>query len=173
MEDEEKPKLTEEEFVFRAIRKLRGKYKGIHSVYSGFNDAFRRYFGTNPVETIQRLAQEKKIGIRPVKGGMMLYPPEDAPENPENALDKVLEEEETEESGGELKVIGPAELEEWSMTVECVQCKKKYRFDESKLERGPLKVQCPNCENIFVILRNLVIYPNIRERFASDANPRR
>lgn len=53
------PKLSEEEFVIRAIGKLRGKHKGLHSVFSGFNDAFRGYFGTNPVETVQRLGQEK------------------------------------------------------------------------------------------------------------------
>lgn len=168
MQEEEKPKLTEEEFVIRAIEKLRKPpYKGIHSVYSGFNDAFRRYFGTDPVQTIQRLAQEKKIGIRPVRGGVMLYLPEDAPGSSGNALTKILEEEEEakkekeEESEEGLKILGPAEVEEWRMTVECVQCKKKYRFDESKLERGPLKVQCPNCENIFVILGGLVVYPNI------------
>ncbi len=73
------PKLTEEEFVRRAIKKLRGKYKGIHTVYSGFNDAFKQYYGTNPVETTQRLAQAGKIVIRPVKGGVLIYLPEDAP----------------------------------------------------------------------------------------------
>ena len=38
-------KLSEHEFVIRAIRKLRKPpYKGIHSVYSGFNKAFKDYF---------------------------------------------------------------------------------------------------------------------------------
>jgi hypothetical protein len=46
---EEGKKLTEEEFVIQAIKKLRKEpYRGIHSVYSGFNEAFRKYFGTNP-----------------------------------------------------------------------------------------------------------------------------
>jgi hypothetical protein len=45
---EEKRKLTEEEFVLQAIKKLRKEpFRGIHSVYSGFNEAFRKYFGTN------------------------------------------------------------------------------------------------------------------------------
>jgi len=79
MPNEHAPKITEEEFVRRAIKKLRGKYKGIHTVYSGFNDAFKKYFGTNPIETTQRLAQEGKIVIRPVKGGVLIYLPEDAP----------------------------------------------------------------------------------------------
>ena len=89
----EKPKLSEEEFLRKAIKKLRGNYKGIHSVYSGFNAAFKEYFGTNPVETTQRLAKEGKIRIRPVKGGVILYLPEDAPNSPENILKKILEEE--------------------------------------------------------------------------------
>ena len=73
-------KISEYEFVAKAIKKLRKPpYKGIHSVYSGFNQAFKDYFGTNPVETTQRLAQERKITIRPVRGGVMLYLPEDAP----------------------------------------------------------------------------------------------
>lgn len=75
-------KLTHEEFVKQAILKLRtGNYKGIHTVYSGFNEAFRKYFdGASPVEITNQLAQERKIVIRPVKGGVMLYLPEDFPQ---------------------------------------------------------------------------------------------
>jgi hypothetical protein len=91
MFNENAPKLTEEEFVRRAIKKLRGKYKGIHTVYSGFNEAFKKYFGTNPVDTTQRLFREGKIFIRPVKGGVLLYLPEDAPPHPEDVLNKILE----------------------------------------------------------------------------------
>lgn len=87
---EEKNKLTEEEFVRKAIKKLRGKYKGIHTVYSGFNSAFKEYFGTNPVEATQRLVSEGKINIRPVKGGVMIYLPEDSPNTAENILNKIL-----------------------------------------------------------------------------------
>ena len=93
MAKEGKPKLSEEEFVIRAIEKLRKPpYKGIHSVYSGFNRAFTEYFGTNPIETTQRLAQEGKIVSRPAKGGAMLYLPQDAPNAAEDALAKILEE---------------------------------------------------------------------------------
>lgn len=91
---EEKPKLSEEEFIRRAIKKLRGKYKGIHTVYSGFNQAFKQYFGTSSIETTQRLAKEGRISIRPVKGGVILYLPEDAPNSPENVLNKILEDDE-------------------------------------------------------------------------------
>jgi len=74
-------KLSYEEFVKKAIISLRKEsFKGIHTVYSGFNEAFKKYFeGENPVETTNRLANEGKIVIRPVKGGVMLYLPEDAP----------------------------------------------------------------------------------------------
>lgn len=101
MAEESKPKLTEEEFIRRAIKKLRGNYKGIHSVYSGFNRAFKKYFGTNPVEATQRLVKEGKINIRPVKGGVMIYLPEDSPTSPENVLNKILEDDEESEQGEE------------------------------------------------------------------------
>ena len=76
-------KLSYEEFVRQAILKLRtGDYKGIHSVYSGFNEAFRKYYdGANPIEIMTQLAREKKIFIRPIKGGVMLYLPEDIPQD--------------------------------------------------------------------------------------------
>ena len=73
-------KLTEYEFVATAIKKLRKPpYKGIHSVYSGFNQAFREYFNRDPVEATSKLVEEGKIATRPIKGGAILYLPEDAP----------------------------------------------------------------------------------------------
>ena len=74
-------KLSHEDFVKKAIVSLRKPgYKGIHTVFSGFNEAFKRYFeGENPVEVTQKLAEEGKIVLRPVKGGVMIYLPEDAP----------------------------------------------------------------------------------------------
>jgi hypothetical protein len=80
---EEERKLNEEEFVLQAIKKLRKEpFRGIHSVYSGFNEAFRKYFGTNPVEATSRLATEGKIETRPFKGGVMLFLPGEAPKRP-------------------------------------------------------------------------------------------
>lgn len=75
-------RLSHEEFIKKAIVSLRKEgYKGIHTVYSGFNTAFKKYFeGENPVDVTNKLAQEGKIVIRPVKGGVMLYLPDDAPE---------------------------------------------------------------------------------------------
>ncbi len=65
-------KLTEEEFVLQAIKKLRKEpFRGIHSVYSGFNEAFRKYFGTNPVEATSRLAAAGKIETTATSQSMM------------------------------------------------------------------------------------------------------
>jgi hypothetical protein len=74
-------KLSHEEFIRKAIVSLRKEgYKGIHTVYSGFNEAFKKYFDNeNPIEVTNKLASEGKLVIRPVKGGVMLYLPEDAP----------------------------------------------------------------------------------------------
>ncbi len=74
-------KMNHEDFVKKAIVSLRKEgYKGIHTVYSGFNTAFKKYFdGENPVEVTNKLAEEGKVVIRPVKGGVMLYLPSDAP----------------------------------------------------------------------------------------------
>jgi hypothetical protein len=77
-----KNKLSQEEFVKLAIARLRlENYKGIHSVYSGFNEAFKTYFdGANPIDATGELAKQGKISLRPVKGGVMLYLPGEGPE---------------------------------------------------------------------------------------------
>jgi len=83
-------KISEYEFVVRAIKKLKKPpYKGIHSVSSGFNQAFREYFNRDPVEATTRLAQKGKIVTRPVKGGATLYLPDDAPSQSKSVLNKV------------------------------------------------------------------------------------
>jgi hypothetical protein len=85
-------KISEHEFVVRAVKTLhKPPYKGIHSVYSGFNQAFREYFGKDPVEATTKLAQEGKIVTRPVKGGVTIYLPEDAPARSKSVLSKILE----------------------------------------------------------------------------------
>src|SRR4030042_6624037 len=92
MEERNPVALNEEEFVFRAIKRLRKPpYKGIHSVFSGFNQAFKEQFAKNPVEVTNRMAQEGKIVTRPVRGGVMLYLPTEAPVSPQKgALQKIL-----------------------------------------------------------------------------------
>ena len=87
-------KISEEEFVIRAVKKLRKPpYRGIHTVYSGFNQAFRNYFGSEPIPVTKKMAEEGKIVIRPVKGGVMLYLPEETPERPGTGevLKRILE----------------------------------------------------------------------------------
>lgn len=94
-------KLTEHEFVARAIKRLRNPpYKGIHSVYSGFNQAFREYFNKDPVEVTTKLAKEGKIVTRPVRGGVVIYLPEDAPSamDSKRVLQTILGGEETDET---------------------------------------------------------------------------
>ena len=91
-------RLTEEEFALRAIHALRTKkYKGIHTVYSGFNSAFRQYFDTDPVEATKKLAESGKIILRPAHGGATIYDPKDAPpvqtwspSKKDGPLDKIL-----------------------------------------------------------------------------------
>ena len=73
-------KLTQAEFVKKAIVSLRkNPYKGIHSVYSGFNEAFRAYFNEDPIKWTNQLSAEGVIEIRPARGGVMLYLPGEAP----------------------------------------------------------------------------------------------
>ena len=85
-------KLNQEEFVKKAIVSLRKEgFKGIHTVFSGFNDAFKKYYGgDNPVEATNRLAKDGKIVLRPVKGGVMLYLPENAPAGPGRSAEETL-----------------------------------------------------------------------------------
>jgi len=95
MNEEASSQITEEEFIRRAIKRLRKPpYKGIHSVFSGFNQAFKEHFGKNPVEVTQRLSAEGKIVTRPVRGGVMIYLPDEAPKAQEGVLKKILAPEE-------------------------------------------------------------------------------
>jgi hypothetical protein len=70
-----KGNLSPEEFVIKAIERLRvPPYKGIHSVYSGFNNAFREYFPLlDPVDFTSQMVSEGKLVTRPVKGGVLIY----------------------------------------------------------------------------------------------------
>ena len=75
-------RISHEEFVRKAIVKLRDtlKSQGIHSVFTGFNEAFRMYYGgEDPVEAMRELQREGKVEIRLVKRGAMLYLPGEAP----------------------------------------------------------------------------------------------
>lgn len=83
-------KLSHEEFVKKAIKNLRKPpYKGIHTVYSGFNQAFRAYFLEDPVKITKELVSKGIIVSRPAKGGAYIFLAEDA-DNSNKALKKIL-----------------------------------------------------------------------------------
>jgi hypothetical protein len=90
---DDKKIFTPEQFVIRAIETLRVQpYKGIHSVYSGFNVAFREYFpGLDPVEVTTELARAGRLAIRPARGGVILYKIDDVPDSlsPQDVLKKM------------------------------------------------------------------------------------
>ena len=95
MTGEKEINISEEEFILRAIKRLRKPpYRGIHSVFSGFNQAFKAHFSKNPVEVTKGLADEGKIVIRPARGGVMLYLPGEEPKARESVLQKILSSEE-------------------------------------------------------------------------------
>lgn len=78
--------ISKFEFLKRAMENLRTKseereYHNLHSVYSGFNSAFRAYFQDDPVEFIKALAAEGKIEVIPAKGGVNIYWPGESPAN--------------------------------------------------------------------------------------------
>ena len=79
MKKREDAKLTVEEFVLLALKKLKKPdYDGIHPVYSGFNEAFREYFPQlDPVKTMKELAANGKITLRPTRGGAAIYAPDE------------------------------------------------------------------------------------------------
>jgi hypothetical protein len=72
--------LPPEEFLQRAVKRLRkGNAKSIHSVYSGFNSAWRQYYGTDPVSGVKALEEAGVCVTHPTKGGVRIYLAEDAP----------------------------------------------------------------------------------------------
>ena len=87
--------LTPEEFVLKAIERLRvPPYKGIHTVFSGFNEAFREYFPLlDPVDFTTQLSKEGKIVIRPAKKGVIIYKAGDVTltTSGKDALKKIVE----------------------------------------------------------------------------------
>jgi len=83
-------KLSKEEFVLQAIRNLRKPpYKGIHTVFSGFNTSFRKYFGVDSRETVDKMVEEGQVETRLVRGGPMLYLAGEKPKG-EDTLSKIL-----------------------------------------------------------------------------------
>jgi hypothetical protein len=82
--------MTPYEFVVMAIEagkakaKAAGKdYKGLHTVFSNFNEEYRAIFGQPgmdkdalkalPIAAMKKLAEEKKIQMHPAFKGVMIY----------------------------------------------------------------------------------------------------
>ncbi len=61
-------------------------YKGLHTVYSGFNGAYRDYFGegADPVAVTKQLDLDGKIDMVGARGGAMIYLKGEAPERKSN-----------------------------------------------------------------------------------------
>ena len=65
-------------------------YNGVHVVYSGFNEAFKKYYGFDPRTTTDQLAAEGKISVwKFSKGGPIIYLPEDVMPH---EIDDIIEE---------------------------------------------------------------------------------
>lgn len=87
-------KLSADAFILKAIVTLRevenakardkgrAESKGIHSVYSGFNSAFKAYFGkdSDPVAASKSAVERGVIESAYRHGGAQLYLPGEAPE---------------------------------------------------------------------------------------------
>ena len=80
--------MTHLEFIQKAFDTLRktGKdgrqYAGLHTVYSGFNEAFRKYFPKDdPIKVTARLKESGELNVRPCQGGAMIYMGEFTPED--------------------------------------------------------------------------------------------
>lgn len=66
-------KMPYKDFVEKAIKALRKPpYKGIHVVYTNFNDAFRQYYNEDPRPIIDKLVAEGFLVSRPAKGGAII-----------------------------------------------------------------------------------------------------
>lgn len=77
------PRLSPEDFVLKAIAALKTqKFKGVHVVRSGFNQAFRDYFGdqADPIQTTTQMRKDRRIAVFLAKGGASLYLREDLKE---------------------------------------------------------------------------------------------
>lgn len=89
-------KLSYKEFVERSIKALRNPpYKGIHVVFSNFNNAFRQYFDEEPRSVIDKMVAEGFLVSRPAKGGVIIMLAADAGDiknsvSPSDALAKIL-----------------------------------------------------------------------------------
>lgn len=87
-----KRRVNKKKFVLNAIHKLRKPgYLGMHVVYSGFNNAFRDYYGEDPIKEVDKLVVDGTVIKQPVKGGVMLYDPAEYKERSSTAKKKIAD----------------------------------------------------------------------------------
>ena len=89
------PSISEDDFIIEGIRRLRkDPYRGINSVFSGLNEAFRKRFNRDPIEFTNKLASAGKVEVVPMRGGkgVMIYLPGEGPRGrkTDEALKKIL-----------------------------------------------------------------------------------
>lgn len=69
-------KLSSAEFTLMCIEAGAegSRSKGIHTLFSGYNEAYRAYFdGADPIEAVDKLTEEGVIDSRRAKKGRMIY----------------------------------------------------------------------------------------------------
>lgn len=73
--------MSTERFVLQAIERLRtDRSRGIHTVFTGFNRAFRIYYkGVDPVKAVDELVEQGLLKRKFVRGGAMIYKADEAP----------------------------------------------------------------------------------------------
>lgn len=80
--------LSEQEsFVLKAIDACKAvnielghpERYGMHVVFSGFNAEFERRYGMESRSTTDAMVAKGLIGLRPARGGVTLFRPQDAP----------------------------------------------------------------------------------------------
>jgi predicted Zn finger-like uncharacterized protein len=133
---ESKSKLPIEEFVRKAIEKLRKPpNKVIGIARSGLADAFKEYYGLDPAAELARLVEEGKIVTRKEADDTLIYLPEDAPTS--DILRRILDPVNTPEP----KIAGPATSQEVPNEPQKGIAKKEPETEKS----GGRMTLCASC----------------------------
>ncbi|MFC1906315.1 hypothetical protein ACFLV9_00540 [Chloroflexota bacterium] len=75
-------------------------YKGIHTIYSGFNGAPREYYPLlDPIVIINRMAKKGKLILRPIKESVLIYKPDEVGDTAtKGALKRIIDDDSDDES---------------------------------------------------------------------------
>ena len=75
--------IKTDDLVVALVKAAKAKtpdYKGVHTVFSGLNEALKSYGIADPVAATKAAAEAGKVVTRFARGGAILYLPSDAPE---------------------------------------------------------------------------------------------